>query len=102
MSLILDPDNTDIETTNENVTGEGLHAFETNMPAGASWTSGLTVKVDIQSPYPGDTDQWETLHTFSDKGSWQTYVVRGRKYRVVASASGPWVVLNLLRERVTK
>ena len=65
MSLILDPDNTDIETTNEKVIGVGTHAFETNMPAGAAWTAGLTVNVDIQSPYPGDADEWgDTPHLF--------------------------------------
>ena len=96
MSLILKTD----ATENDSVKGEGLHAFESNMPGGASWTSGLTIDIDIRSPV--ENDQWETLHTFSDKGSWQTYMISGRVYRVVASTEGAWVWLNTIRERVTK
>ena len=100
MSLLIDPDKD--QTENENVLGTGEHVFETNMPAGATWTSGLTVKVDIQSPYPGDEDQWETLHTFSSKDSWNVNMISGRIYRVVASAVGPWVFLNVVESRVRK
>ena len=102
MNLVLDPNNPLIETTNDKITGEGLHAFETNMPAGVTWISGLTVEIDIQSPNPGDEDQWENIHIFSDKGSWQVYLVNDRKYRAVASMKGPWLKLNLLRNRITK
>lgn len=102
MSLVLDPTNTDIETSNENIIGIGTHVFEVNMPAGVAWTSGLTVDIDIQSPYPGDEDQWETLHTFNDKGTWDVNMIRDRKYRAVASVSGPWCFLNTVIGRVTK
>ena len=102
MSLVLDPNNSTIETVNDKIIGEGLHAFEANMPGGAAWTSGLTVELSMQSAYPGDEDEWELLYTFSGKGSFQLYLVDDRKYRVLSSASGPWVKLNLLRSRVTK
>ena len=102
MSLVLDPANSNMETENENIKGTGEHVFETNMPDGVSWTSGLTVQVDIQSPYPGNEDQWETLHTFSAKGSWNVNMIADRLYRVVASAIGPWVFQNTVKGRVTK
>ena len=100
MSLVLNPDNDQVE--NENIKGDGEHVFEANMPRGASWTSGLTVKVDLQSPFPGDEDQWETLYTFTAKGSWNVNMISGRKYRVVASSVGPWIELNTVKGRVTK
>ena len=59
----------------------------------------LTVDVDIQSPYPGDEDQWETLHTFGEKGTFDVNMVGGRQYRVVASEVGPWVWLNIIKVR---
>ena len=102
MSLVLNPNNPDIETSNENILGTGLHAFETDMPRGATWTAGLTVKVEIQSPFPGDEDQWTTLHTFSSKDSWKVNLIQNRKYRVVASVVGPWVFLNLVEDRIAK
>ena len=102
MSLVLDPNNSEIETSNENIQGDGLYAFEANMPSGATWLSGMTITVDIQPPYPGDESQWETLYTFTEKGSWQSYLISGRKYRIVASEKGAWVFLNLLRSRITK
>lgn len=104
MSLILDPTNPVVadRTTNDEVIGEGEAIFETNMPAGAAWTSDLTVKIEIQSPYPGDETQWETLYTFTNKGTWSVNMIGGRKYRVVASAVGPWVHLNISKRRWTK
>ena len=101
-SLLVDPANPDIQTSNESVIGEGSHVFETNMPDGAVWTSGLTVKVELQSPYPGDSDEWETLHTFCKEGTQRIDLVAGRNYRVVASAVGPWVYLNTIKERITR
>ena len=102
MSFVLDPNIPDIELLNDNILGEGENVFEVNMPGGAAWTSGLTVAVDIRSPYPGDEDQWETLHTFTNKGSFKVNMIHGRIYRVVASAKGPWCYLNLVRVRATK
>ena len=102
MSLILDPNNPDIETVNDNIKETGTHIFEVNMPRGAAWTSGLTVIVAIQSPYPGDEDQWEDLHTFTSKGTWRNDLIADRVYRVTASEKGPWCYLNLVRGRVTK
>lgn len=91
MSFELDPNNPDIETSNENVKGVGTYVFETNFPDGATWTSGLTVDIDMQSAYPGDEDQWENLHQFTEKGTKRIDLIEGRKYRVVASEKGPWV-----------
>lgn len=102
MSLVLDPNNSTFETVNDKIEGTGTFVFEANMPGGVAWTSGLTVTVDIQSPYPGDEDQWETLHTFTEKGTWRVDMFDNRIYRVTASAKGPWVYLNLVRGRVTK
>ena len=81
---------------------EGLHAFEANAPMGADWPTGLTVEIDIQSPIQGEEEYWDNLHTFSEKGTWQTYLVRERVYRVVASEdpAGVWVWLNKLTESV--
>ena len=101
MGLVLNPDQTDIETSNENIIGIGLHVFETNMPDGAIWTAGLTVEVAIQSPYPGDEDEWEALHTFTEKGTKSINLIDGRIYRVVASVKGPWVYLNIIKVRAT-
>ena len=102
MSLVLDPNNPTIETVNDKIQGEGLYAFETNMPGGVTWTTGLTVEISIQSAYPGDEDEWELLHTFTGKDSFQFYLVDDRFYKVEASVKGPWVKLNLIRNRVTK
>ena len=102
MSFVIDPNRALIATSNDKIIGVGTHVFETNMPAGATWTAGLTVTVEIQSPYPGDETQWEVLHTFSDKGSFRVDLIEDRTYRVVASSSGPWVYLNTVRERWTK
>ena len=97
MSLILNPTETTNATT---IIGEGQHVFEANMPGGADWTSGLTIDVDIESAY--EDDVWETLHTFEDKGTWKVYLVYGRSYRVVASAAGAWVALNVLKDRISR
>ena len=102
MSLIIDPNNPVIETVNDKIKRTGTYVFETNMPGSASWATGLTVNVDLQSPFPGDEDEWETLHTFSDKGSWRVDMITDRIYRVISSEVGPWVFLNLVRDRVTR
>ena len=96
MALVLLP----TETLNDEIIGEGLHVFEANMPGSSSWTNSLTVDVDIESAY--ESGEWENLHSFSEKGTWQVYLVDNRKYRVVASSAGPWVALNVLRTRATK
>ena len=61
------------------------------MPGGVDWPTGLTIEIEIQSPYPGDEDQYETLHIFTDKGTWQIYLITDRKYRAVSSEIGPWL-----------
>ena len=98
MSLVLDAH----QTVNATVIAEGTHVFETNMPSGAAWTAGLTVNIDIQSPHPDDTTEWETLHTFCKKGTYRLDMIAGRIYRVMASAPGPWVYLNTVKERITR
>ena len=102
MTLVLDPSNSDIATTSENIIGVGTHEFEVNMPGGATWTAGLTVKIEVQSPYPGDATQWETLHTFSAAGTQKIDLFEGRNYRAVASASGPWCWKGLLVDRARR
>ena len=87
-------------TENNNVMEQGRCTFETAMPNGQEWSSGLTVTIDIQSPIPGEENIWKNLYTFSAEGSYQLFMIGERRYRVVSSAAGPWVWLNVIRERI--
>lgn len=84
---------------NNNIKGEGPHAFEYFAPEGAAWPSGTTLTIDIESNFPGEEGIWKNLKSATNEGTYKIYMVYGRTYRVVASVAGINVWLNELVDR---
>lgn len=99
MSLVILSSNTELIA--EVKDKKGLFSIETAAAGGHSWPTGATVEVEIQSPMPGEEHIWKNIHTFTDEGSIQRYLVVDRVYRFTVNTPGIWVWLSLLSDVVT-
>ena len=73
-------------------TGKGSVVFEAKAPGTDAWPSNVTLKLQKQSPFPGEETVWKDQgekFTFTDEGTLPEYkLIRGQKYRFVSSAAG--------------
>lgn len=73
-------------------TGEGPVVFEAKAPGTDAWPTGVTLKLQKQSPFEGEEEVWKDqgdAFTFTDEGTLPEYnLIKGQKYRFVSSAAG--------------
>ena len=76
------------QPTGEEFAGNGKTQILFCMPNNATWTDGLTVVIQRQSPFPTDADgTWYPYMTITGSGPRTVYLVDGT-YRLVPSAVG--------------
>ena len=69
---------------------EGAVVFEAKAAGTETWPSGVTLKLQKQSPFPGESDVWkDTGQEFDDEGTLPEFnMIRKQNYRFVKSGTG--------------
>ena len=77
-------------TNGEPFGGEGATVFEAKAKGTDTWPTGVTLKLQKQSPFPGEESVWkDTGQAFDDEGTLSEFnLIAKQQYQFVKSGTG--------------